>query len=405
MECDFGKIISTSLRRSVHVLFAPFSLKKWMAWLFIAWLAGALGTGGGNINVGNLDRAQKAEAYPVREGQFYSGHENSLQETIDQMREITVESSLESSLDLPSEEGATSQDVFPTESEEVPSAPKLKPKEIAVIVIILILVGLPFLLLFSWLSARFKFVWYDAVVHNQLLIGEPFEKYKKEGNSLFLLFLYYGAVFWFILFALGGWAYFAAKGAGVFIDDFVWSFMTFLKLFGLPLLFFAGLIIVSIFYVFIVDHFLVPIMAIDRVSFVPGVKKFFSLFNKNQKNCWLFLLISFGLSILCGIFSMIVFMMILIILGLLALVVFGSLFLLTSVFMKMKVLFAVLAVVLGIPFLAMAFLLFLSIALPIGVFYRHLSLYFLASISAVYAPLSLDLSSGDVPASGDYPSF
>ena len=46
---DVGDIIKKSFERTVLILFKPFTLKKWLMLLFIAWLAGAL-AGGGNFD-------------------------------------------------------------------------------------------------------------------------------------------------------------------------------------------------------------------------------------------------------------------------------------------------------------------------------------------------------------------
>ena len=58
------------------------------------------------------------------------------------------------------------------------------------IVCILTLVAIA-LLVFMWISSRGKFIFLDGVVHERAAIVEPWKRFAREGNSLF--------VFWFLL--------------------------------------------------------------------------------------------------------------------------------------------------------------------------------------------------------------
>ena len=56
-----SKLISLSIDRTKLILFQPFSLKKWICLLFIAFMAGGLGGGNGSGG-GNHNWPKKAEA-------------------------------------------------------------------------------------------------------------------------------------------------------------------------------------------------------------------------------------------------------------------------------------------------------------------------------------------------------
>lgn len=61
INIPFGEIIQKSFDRTKLILIQPFSLKKWLFLLLIAWLAGSLGGGGGNFNfnLGDLSRKKR----------------------------------------------------------------------------------------------------------------------------------------------------------------------------------------------------------------------------------------------------------------------------------------------------------------------------------------------------------
>ncbi len=385
--CNFNIIISKSFARSLWILFKPFSIKKWLILLFIAWLAGALGSGG-NFNLGNFDTTDKAEAYPVREVNIYEKEGASLSHSIDELPEFSGESLQEAPINEETFLSVEEQRKQPEQEAERSFCPT--PKGIALTAIGAAVVALPLLLLFAWLCSRFKFIWYEAIVKNDSLIVEPFKNYKKEGNSLCLFFIAYGILWWICFCGLGVWSYFSAKGLGAFESDFTWSFLVFFKLFGWQIFILIGMIIFGLLSLFLVDHFIVPIMAMDQVLFSQGFTKFMDLYKSNQRDIWLFLLISFGLSILCGVISVIVVIMLILILSLLALILFGMSYLLCAVLLKMKVLFAIFAVVVGIPFIVITILLLTATALPFAIFFRHLSLYFLSSLDCDYVPLPVE---------------
>jgi hypothetical protein len=390
LACNFSQIISQSFERTLWILFKPFSLKKWFFLLLIAWLAGALGSGG-SFNVGDWSRDDKAEAYPVREPSLSYN-------AVDQSSQTAPTLAPEERPDRPVPVTAPDTDdakaVQPAGEKECGKAPFcLNTRMTMILVMLFVFLGLPILLLFTWLSARFKFVWYEAIVTNDVSVIRPFEKYSKEGNSLFFCFLIYTFIWWAALFLLGWMTYLNARSAGVFNEEFAWSIGIFFQLFGLPLVLSGLLVLFGLVALFVIDHFLVPIMAFDKIPCREGFKKLGRMYVQAQKEFWLFLLISFGLSILFGIMSFVLVMMIVVVFAIAAFIIFGLLFLLLGVLLKMKILFGILAVILGIPYVFLFLILLVATALPFAVFFRNLSLYFITDIDGGQYPLLASLSS------------
>ncbi|MCF7908559.1 MAG: hypothetical protein K9L86_06810 [Candidatus Omnitrophica bacterium] len=365
---SIGKLIDLSINRTKLILFQPFSLKKWLCLLLIAFLAGALGHGSNGGN--NSHRSKKAQAaqdeliandYEVRAEDF----ENF--ENADEFFDFDNENS------------------YPKHYNQA-DKPSLSsfPKPATLVMIFLILI--PFIILFAWLSARFKFIWFDSIVKNDASIAGPFKKYKKEGDSLFefiLLLLLISIVFFGLLVI---WIFAAGKTIGLADSDSVWSFGKVIGTFLIPgLIGIAGIISLILIYLAI-NQFIVPIMAIENCLFRPAWNKFLNIFKNNQKEFWFYILILIGLGITCAIIAIAVALICLIPLLLVAAILFGIPYLL----LKMSFIFIGYAIIVGIPFLALTFIILLSIGLPVAVFFKSLSLYFFSSIECEYNPLPLE---------------
>jgi hypothetical protein len=143
-EIKYWEPVGSAWRRMVEVLFRPFDLGKWMVMGFAAWFAG-LNAGGGSYSSSNFgDRFNGCDA-------------GSFNETL---RYIWIE--------------------YGTLILTVGSG--------------LLLFGLVFGLLMSWVGARGKFIFLDNVIHNRAAIVEPWKKYRMQGNSLFLWNLALGCI-------------------------------------------------------------------------------------------------------------------------------------------------------------------------------------------------------------------
>ncbi len=361
-------IIAKSFNRTGLILFQPFSVKKWIILLFIAFLAGSLFNFNGGSN------------YPgVNSGK------STIQE--DTVSGDAVTKPPESKL-AEKEAVASKAEIF---SEAVEAIAESKVISYwAWLVAAGILLVIPLIILITWLRARFLFIWYNAIVNNAAIIVEPFGRFKVLGNSLFKLFL--------IIIGLGvltlgislSWGYLSALSSGVFEEGFNWSISSVFNMWLMPaLILIASLVLLGIFN-FFVEHFVVPIMAIDQDKFPAAGVKFWAIFKGNIKDFILCILLFIGLGIAGTIALFIVGIAMLITLLLIAAILFGIPFLIFFVLLKLKVVFFILAGLAGIPFVLMAFLILAMVSLPVSVFFRSFSLYFLSSLNCGYTPLALE---------------
>jgi len=189
---------------------------------------------------------------------------------------------------------------------------------------------------------------------------------------------------------VGIWAYLGGKDAGMFGEGLEASFLEILGTLFLPAItLLTGIIIFVILSMFI-DHFIVPIMAIDKCTFIPAYRKFLLAFKDNTKEFLFYILISFGLGILCVLIAAMIILALVIIVLIAAAILFGIPYVIIAILLKAKLLYFVFAIIVAIPFLLIAWILLLSVNLPFAVFFRCFSLYFLTSLDCEYQPLPLE---------------
>ena len=348
MKTDIGVIITKSFQRAKLVLFSPFALKKWLILLFIAAMAGALSSGGGNF--GNYGTSSSDES-PTNSTQSQT---------------------------------PTQGNVCPAKSSGGHDAFIVAGLITAAIVIFALLI------FFSWLGARFRFVWFDAVVKNDASIIEPFRRYREQGDSLFAFSMI--LLFFVILFfaALIGWGIWWANAAGFFAAGAKPEFWDVLKVITLPLIVgFCGLLVLAIFSV-VLDHFLVSIMVLDNCAFKQSWQRFVVIFKSKTNEFLMYFLILFCLCIAANLASLFVVILLVLLILIAGLIIFGPLYLITVAVLKLQVIFNVLAVVLAIPFVIVAIILLMSVNLPLAVFFRSFSLYFLAGLDCGYKPWGIE---------------
>lgn len=373
-------LITKSIERTKFMLFRPFSLKKWLFLLLIASLAGATG-GGANFNAGSHGkRGEKAEAAQVEKNLDVLNTEQFASEYWDERYEI----------EMPDREQYASLD---TKSPENASF-KRKVMIVAAVIVIALIISLGVLSI--WLGARFRFVWFEAMVKNDASVKAPFREYEKEGNSLFRFFLILTGLGLLFFGALAAWGYLAGNAAGVFGTSLSSSPVQAFLAFAPPV--FTGiavLIALAVLGAFI-DHFIVTIMAMDRCLFSPAWKKFLIIAGQNKKDMALFVLTLFWMGITAMILAGLIIIAVILASLLAAGIVFGVLYLILAVLLKAKLLFIILSVVLGIPaFIALIMLMALA-NLPFAVFFRNFSLYYITSLGCGYAPLALENNQGVV---------
>ncbi|MCF7849685.1 MAG: hypothetical protein K9M45_12610 [Kiritimatiellales bacterium] len=134
-EIKFWKPVGIAWERMVDILFRPFDFEKWMVMGFAAWIAGpgaGGGGGGGSGPTGNLGEGlgRGKDAF----AEFWAEYGTLI---------LTVGSAV-------------------------------------------LLVGIVIGVALAWVHARGKFIFLDNVIHNRAAIVEPWKKYRKQGNSLFL---------------------------------------------------------------------------------------------------------------------------------------------------------------------------------------------------------------------------
>jgi len=356
-------LINYSIERTKLILFKPFSLKKWLCLLFIAWLSGALG--GGNPGTNYTDTANK-------------------QADVVQL----PQAGQQADSPLPSSQVAQNALTYRPDSADNSELAGFIVGSVVVLILVSLFAGLVLLLL--WLGARFKFVWFKAIVANDASIAAPFKQYGKEGNSLFLFYVMLLLVLVGFLFLIGVWVFAVGRVTGVFASESGWSLPELFSTFFIPgLVFLAGMLAVVIFGVY-VDHFVVPIMALEQCGFKPAWRKFVVLFKENSSDFVLYIFVLMGLGIAAAMIVFLAALACLVILALMAGVIFGIPYLLIAVFLKAKVLYMIFAISLAIPFIIIAVLLLASINLPFAVFFRSFALYFLSSLDCGYMPLAFE---------------
>ena len=328
----FTDLITKSIERTKLILFQPFLLKKWLRLLLIAVLAGAL-TGGGLGGGGGSDHSsKKADAAPE------------LNQT---NQELAV--------DNPSNSQSAGTKIdqsfsgFKTKIRQaVAGLSEFPPVVLFGISFVVVFVITGVMLFFMWLSSRFKFVWLQAIIHNDAAITKPFRDYRREGNSLFKLSIVVGVLALIFLGLLGVWVYFGLASAGFFKHSTASTTTAIVSLAGAFIIFIAGVIFACVWNIF-VEHFVVPIMALNRETYLPSWNKFSKIYENNKGDCWLYLLVLLGLGIVCSILEGIVCIAVLIVCGLVVAVILGIGYLMFYILLKAKILFIGFAIGAGIP--------------------------------------------------------
>jgi hypothetical protein len=365
-----GPSISRSFKRTGLILFKPFSLKKWLCLLFIAWLSGSLGYGGMSFNVPSPHKFPKRKAHLLPDASHESSPEVLLcRQDYSRPRPPGVKQSLKRWYYRGS---------------------GLAKPILAFIIGVVVFFALAVIAVLSWLCARFKFIWFRSVAANDASIASPFREYREEGNSLFALYIMLFLLFWAFLGGLAYWVYRAGVGSGVFGGGAEWTLVKVLNIFVFPIMLFAAGILLMVLVYVCIDHFVVPIMALQRCRFSPAWRKFLEILKDNWKDFFLYLLVLIGLGIAAGMMVLIAAIFCVLAIVVAGLVVFGIPFLLLVSLLQSKLLYLVVVVILGVPFAVISIALMASINLPVAVFFRCFSLYFLSGLRCGYAPLPLD---------------
>lgn len=328
-------VFINAIGKTKELLF-PFSLKKWVILVFIAVLAGALGGGGGFVDV--PFRAQKPA------GEVAQPQGNGL-------------GSEESS--KVNEKSGEVGEVEGTEGGMITI--------VAVGLIVFLFFIIPLWLLFLWISSRFAFIFYNSAISKTAAIKVPWARYKMQGNSLFKTKIVLSFIVAVIGGVLGGLTLVTTMGG-----DYT------------PLLIFIPIILVYIFSVVImfhyVDQFIVPIMAIENKNFSESFAIFGPLFRQNKKLFIVYIFVAVGLGLVCGVLAALVMLGVFLLYAIIGLVIFGGAYAIFGI----GTMFVLICVALGIPFVLALILTIYLVLIPIPYFYRNLTLYYLMESTCNY---------------------
>lgn len=229
--------LTDAFEKTKEILFSPFDISKWFVIGFCAWLA-TLGQRGGNFNSGSGGNS----------GNPGSGSE---------LKEMAM-----SHLPL-----------------------------IITIAAIVVILGIALSIVFAWLSSRGRFMFVHCIAHNIGEIKFPWQKYREQGNSLFLFRLAVGviALVFFLLMAGVIFAAYLLLGKSDMGPVFMITAIVVTSILILPI----G-ICLGIFLKFTED-FVTPIMFLRQCTCVRAWEEFWSLLRVNKAKFALFLLFQIAL--------------------------------------------------------------------------------------------------------------
>jgi len=208
MTISYVEPLSRAVERMRRILFQPFDLVKWLVIGFSAWLAGLAasgGNGGSRIVFDPEDLALE--------------------------RHVITDAA----------------EVWESMWENVFLAP---------LMLLLMTLALALLLLLLWVSSRAKFIFLDNVVNNRAQIVEPWARFRRLGNSLFLW------RFGFIVVTglmIGGVLLVVLAPAATLSFNEVLRGLSFVAVFFAVLLV-AGLAVLAAYVALFLENFVVPIM-------------------------------------------------------------------------------------------------------------------------------------------------
>ncbi len=242
--------ISPAIERAKIMLFRPFDLKRWFVIGFCAWLA-YLGSGGGGGGGGgpNFHVADHRGDFKVREA-------------LNEAKEFALDNLY----------------------------------WIIPVAVLAVVIGITLWLVFTWLNSRGRFMFLHCVAENKAEVINPWGKFKKYANNLFL----FRIVLCLISLVIVG---LPAVGMAFLIIMAVSK--TGLYAISIPGVVILGLAIFAIsIALFLVKKFtmdfVVPIMFLRTVSCVAGWREFMTILSANKLRFALYLLFQIVIVIVIG---------------------------------------------------------------------------------------------------------
>jgi hypothetical protein len=325
--------VGPSFARVGAMLFHPFRLRTWLKMGFIGWLAGGLVTASLNFNF-------SPQRFPA--GQF------------------------------PSDPWKDLDRVFRNAVHSIHFA---QFAGFMALLMFVLVIGLIFSLIFTYLFSRFRFILFDAVVSGEVQVGRGWHSFRDPANRYFGFWLIYSLLSWAAAGLIVGLPVWRAYKSGVFEGDQpAWAFFELLASVALGLLAFAA---VSAIVTTLVKDFVMPLMALDNLS----VGRAFSVlwqYMAAEPGAWAgYIGMKFIFALVTGIGLAIVGILAYLILLLLLAIPVGLLIMLGIFAMKASAGLGITIFILaGLLAIAACFCLALCLAAPVSIFFAAYAFYF-----------------------------
>ena len=360
-SASFLHLIKRSIRDTHQYLFRPFSVKKWIALVWVALLAGVLS---GSLNFGLREHVTRKESLH-RSGIFHALNTGIKSNQLPSTPSLYGDSSVINKI-----KASSFHDFIILIRHKVSDFWRSGFGKIALVLLIFAFFIIP------WLAAHFSFVWFYNVLNRQDKIHEPFRLFRSEGQSLFTISILTNFLFSILVLGaaiLAGYTIFYAGSREASILILI-------------------LLIVSLsFFYWVARDFVVPIMAVEHVHFGEAWKKFVALYSSNRLEFWNYFFLTIFLSFIIGILKILVGAIWMIALFAAAAVLYAVPFLIFNVLlMQLEFVFWSYAILVGVPLLLFAVVSSIAIYLPFSAFHRFFSIYFLSSLESSYKLLPIN---------------
>lgn len=261
-------------------------------------------------------------------------------------------------------------------------------------VVVAVLAAILFVLVMLYVSSVFRFILFDAVLHNRCELKEGWHRWQRQGSSYFLWQIGFGMVSLAGLALVVGGPIFFAWRAGIFRNPDQHFALLILGGVLIFCVFVAALILVAIALLFAKD-FVVPVMALEDKGVLDGWRQVFSLLGQEKGAYTIYVLmkivLAIGSALLFGIIDFFVVLAFFIPVGALGVAAYflakGSGLGWTPVTISVVVVAAAAA-------LSLLFLIISVVSVPAMVFFQSYALLFFGSR---YAALGQALASPQTP--------
>lgn len=357
---NFSQIINGSLEWAATVTFRPFKPKKWLILGFVALMGGYI-YGGGRINLPNP---------PPREEQ--RGVET---------KKTSAPANALSPAKKSTQTADDEFDRFITQAKE-----GIKNPLVISVIIVVILLFVSFMVLMTWLTSRFRFIFLEDVVKNDASLRAPFARNKIQGNSLFWFYLAFAVIVFIILGIFAFIVYLVFIKSGVFNHPTGSDVLQIIiGIIALGMLF-LGIFFIAAMIGLIVNDFVLIVMFKDKLKVMPAWGKAFAAIKHNKLDFFIYFLIKLGLSIVASIvysvLSLAIAFGLLMVMMPIAIIIFGLYQLIPPG--SGQVIYTTIFLVLTLPPLAFLWYCLLCAYLPIAVFFRAFSVKFMGRIAPEY---------------------